>query len=124
MVDVHGLPIDFVLTGGEAHEATVAPELTAQLPRADAIVADKGYDGARLCDQTKGQTSRPVNPRKRNSIKDNADLDRGLYRYRHLVKNAFAQLKYYRAIATRFDKLKKHYEGAIAMVCAVLWLLM
>lgn len=46
-------------------------------------------------------------PRKRNSVKGNADLDRGSYRNRHLVENAFAWLKHYRVVASRFDKLKK-----------------
>jgi len=31
-------------------------------------------------------------------------------------------LKQYRALACRFDKLKKHYEGVVAMACALLWL--
>lgn len=35
------------------------------------------------------------------------DHIRGLYRYRHLVDNAFARLKQFRALATRFDKLKE-----------------
>ncbi|PZP80698.1 MAG: IS5/IS1182 family transposase, partial [Ectopseudomonas oleovorans] len=54
--------------------------------------------------------------------KGNADLDRGLYRNRHLVENAFARLKHYRAVASRFDKLKRNYESVVAMACAFLWL--
>lgn len=63
-----------------------------------------------------------VIPRKRNSIRGNADLDRGLYRYRHLVENAFARLKHYRAVAFRYDKLKRNYESMVAMACGFLWL--
>jgi hypothetical protein len=37
-----------------------------------------------------------VSPRKRNSLKGNVDLDRGLYCYRHLVENAISRLKHYR----------------------------
>ena len=83
---------------------------------------DKGYDSERLRQQIEVQGARPVIPRKRNSIKGNADLDRELYRYRHLVENAFARLKHYRAVAFRFDKLKRNYESVIAMACAFLWL--
>ncbi|EPM65067.1 transposase, IS4 [Pseudomonas syringae pv. actinidiae ICMP 18801] len=61
-------------------------------------------------------------PRKRNSLKGNADLDKGLYRNRHLVENAFARLKHFWAVASRFDKLKRNYESVIAMACAFLWL--
>ena len=45
-----------------------------------------------------------------------------LYKYRHLVENVFARLKYFRAIATRYDKLKRNFEGAVALACAFLWL--
>lgn len=49
-------------------------------------------------------------------------MDWGLYKYRHLVKNAFAGLKHFRAIATRYDKLKRNFESLIALACAFLWL--
>ncbi|MGQ5525771.1 hypothetical protein ACUHMQ_21380, partial [Chitinimonas sp. PSY-7] len=42
------------------------------------------------------------------------------YRYRHLVENAFARLKHYRAVAFRFDKLKRNYESMVAMACGFL----
>lgn len=68
------------------------------------------------------QGSRVVIPRKLNLLKGNADLGRGLYRYRHLVKSDFARLKQYRAVASRFDKLKRNYESVVAMGCVALWL--
>lgn len=39
-------------------------------------------------------------------------MDWSLYRYRHLVENAFARLKQYRAIATQYDKLKRNLESS------------
>lgn len=35
---------------------------------------------------------------------------------------AFARLKQYRAVAFRYDKLKRNYESTVAMACAFLWL--
>ncbi|WP_454870231.1 IS5 family transposase [Pseudomonas lini] len=122
-VDAYGLPIEFVITGGEVNDCTAAPELIAKLPHAGAIVADKGYDSERIREQIESKGSKAVIPRRRNSVKGNADLDRGLYRYRHLVENAFARLKHYRAVASRYDKLKRNYESVVAMACGVLWLL-
>lgn len=121
-VDGYGLPIDFDITSGAIHDCKAAPELIAKLPKAGAMIADKGYDSEAIRAQIASQGSRAVIPRKRNSIKGNADLDRGLYRYHHLVENAFARLKQYRALATRFDKLKRNYESVVAMACAFLWL--
>ena len=86
------------------------------------IIADKGYDSERIRETIKSQGAKPVIPRKRNSVKGNADLNRGLYRYRHLVENTFARLKHYRAVASRFDKLKRNYESVVAMACMILWL--
>ena len=86
--------------------------MIAKLPEAETIVADKGYDSERVRQQVEQQGAKAVIPRKRNSVKGNADLDRGLYRNRHLVENAFARLKHYRAVASRFDKLKRNSKAS------------
>jgi len=121
-VDAHGLPIEFEITGGQINDCTQAPALITKLPAAETIVADKGYDSERIREQIERPGAEAVIPSKRNSIKGNADLDRGLYRNRHLVENAFARLKHYRAVASRFDKLKRNYESVVVMACALLWL--
>ncbi len=68
------------------------------------------------------KSSIPVIPRKSNSKIGNTDMDWCLYKYRHLVENLFARIKHFRAIATRFDKLKRNYASVVAMACLFLWL--
>lgn len=46
----------------------------------------------------------------------------GLYRYRHLVGSAFVRLKHYRAVAFRYDKMKRNHESMVTMACGLLWL--
>ena len=46
--------------------------------------------------------------KKRKAKNGNDDMDCDLYQYRHLVENAFARLKHFRTIATRYDKLKRN----------------
>ena len=121
-VDACGLPIEFDLTGGETNDCIAAPDLIGKLDISDVIVADKGYDSEKIRIQIRSKGSRPVIPRKANSVVGNDDMDWCLYKYRHLVENAFARLKHYRAIATRYDKLKRNYESMVAMACAYLWL--
>lgn len=121
-MDAHGLSADFEITGGYVSDCTVAPELIVRLPEAEAIIADKGYDSEQIRAAIESQGARPVIPKRRNSVKGNDDLDKGSYRYRHLVENAFARLKHYRAVASRFDKLKRNYESVVAMACMTLWL--
>ena len=121
-VDAFGLPIHFRLTGGEVHECKEALQLVAELPTADYIVADKGYDCEELRTKIKDKKAIPVIPRKSNSKVGNNDMDWCIYKYRHLVENVFARLKHFRAIATRYDKLKRNFEGSLALACAFLWL--
>ena len=121
-VDAFGLPIHFRLTGGEVHECKEALQLVAELPTADYIVADKGYDCEELRSKIKDKKAIPVIPRKSNSKVGNNDMDWCIYKYRHLVENVFARLKHFRAIATRYDKLKRNFEGSLALACAFLWL--
>lgn len=121
-VDAYGLPIEFDLTGGEVHDSKAAPELIARLPFADYTIADKGYDSEEIRELIRKAGSIPIIPRKRNSKTGNGDIDWCLYKYRHLVENVFARLKHFRAVATRYDKLKRNYSSMLAMACSYLWL--
>ena len=85
---------------------------------ADYIIADKGYDSEELRILIRNKSSIPIIPRKKNSTIGNADMDWGLYKYRHLVENIFARLKHFRSIATRYDKLKRNYASMLAMACS------
>ncbi len=121
-VDACGFPIAFQLTGGEVHDAKAAPELIKTLPISDYTIADKGYDSEDIREQIKHTSSIPIIPRKKNSKTGNIDMDWGLYKYRHLVENVFARLKHFRAIATRYDKLKRNYASMLSVACFYLWL--
>ena len=89
-VDGFGFPIAFQLTGGEVHDAKVAPNLIRILPIAEYIIADKGYDSDEIREHIKQKSSIPIIPRKKNSKTGNADIDWGLYKYWHLIENIFA----------------------------------
>lgn len=121
-VDACGFPIEFIITGGEVHDSKIAPDLIEKLPIADYTIADKGYDSEEIRESIRKKSSIPVIPRKKNSKTGNADIDWCLYKYRHLVENVFARLKHFRAIATRYDKLKRNYGSMLAMACSYLWL--
>jgi transposase len=62
-----------------------------------------------------------VIPSKANR-KKKRKLDRHLYGTRHLIENFFAELKQYRAIATRYDKTARNFLAAIYMAASVIWL--
>ncbi|WP_253306581.1 IS5 family transposase [unidentified bacterial endosymbiont] len=121
-VDSYGLPISFKITGGQVHDCLAAPSLIESFPPPEVLTADKGYDSKAIRQQISEKGTVPNIPRKKNSVIGNASLDRHLYKLRHLVENAFARLKHFRAIATRFDKLKRNYQSMLAMACSYLWL--
>ncbi len=110
------------MTGGEIHDSTAASELIEKLPPTTAIVADKGYDSGKIREQIKSKGADAVIPRRSNSVAGNGDMNWSLYRDRHLVENAFARLKQFRGLATRYDKLKRNYQSTVAMACGLLWL--
>ena len=121
-VDAYGLPIDFEITGGQVNDIKAAPGLVERLPLGEFLIADKGYDSEILRDKIKAKGSIPVIPRRSHSKIGNGDMDWCLYKYRHLVENAFARLKHFRSIATRYDKLKRNYRSMVALACAFWWL--
>ena len=122
-VDAYGLPLNFELTGGQVHDCKAAPTLLDKLPAADALLADKGYDSQALRERLALQASKPIIPKKKNSKQPGNDsFDWGTYVYRHLVENAFARLKQFRALATRYDKLKRNFQGTVALACIIIWL--
>jgi transposase len=121
-VESCGLPIDFEITGGEVHDCKIAPEFIEKLLPSDYTIADKGYDSEEVRECIRKKSSIPMIPRKSNSTIGNSDMDWCLYKYRHLVENVFARLKHFRAIATRYDKLKRNYASMVAMACGIMWL--
>ena len=92
------------------------------MPISEYLITDKGYDSDVLRKQIGDSGIIPVIPRKKNSTVGNDGLDWCLYKYRHLVEKAFARLKHFRAVATRYDKLKRNYVGMLALACALVWL--
>lgn len=121
-VDSCGLPIDFIVTGGEVHDSKAAIELLKQLPDAEHVIADRGYDSEKIREQIREKKGVPNILRKRNSKIGNGDIDWCLYKYRHLVENVFARLKHYRSVATRYDKLARNYASTLALACCLIWL--
>ena len=124
IVDACGNPYEFLITDGTTHDAKVAPELLSKvsLKATEYVSADKGYDSDNLRETITQQSVKAIIPKKRNTTANNNHMDWYIYRIRHLVENVFARLKHFRGIATRYDKLKQHYENTVALACAYIWL--
>jgi len=121
VVDALGNPISFFLTGGQAHDLVGADQLLPDV-QADAVIADKAFDAdKRVIEPLAAAGKTAVIPSKANR-QVARNYDRDLYKARHLIENFFAKLKQFRAIATRYDKTKRNFPGAIHLAAAVVWL--
>jgi transposase len=87
---------------------------------AEMLLADKGYDSNVIVEHALSQGMEPVIPPKKNR-KEPRDFDADLYKFRHLVENAFLHLKRWRGIATRYAKNTASFLAAIHVRCIDLW---
>jgi transposase len=85
------------------------------------VIADKGYDSDAIIEKAEGQGMRVVIPPRKNRKVQRA-YDKHRYRQRHLVENAFLQLKRWRGIATRYAKNIASFLAAVQIRCLALWL--
>nr|WP_231732655.1 MULTISPECIES: IS5 family transposase [unclassified Sphingopyxis] len=120
--DNQGLPVGFILTGGEASDYTAAEPLMA-IPVATpkALLADKGYDGDRFRESLLVRGILPIiPPRSNRKVPEHPDYRR--YKDRNRVERMFSKLKQQRRIATRYDKTLLSFESFLNLAATRLWL--
>ena len=113
----------FVLTAGHCHESPVFEAVFAQVPSEPPLthaIMDKGYDSNRIREQLLAQAIVPVIPPKSNRTAP-CDYDAELYKLREKVERFFNNLKQFRRIATRYEKLSHTFLAFIHL--AAVWML-
>jgi transposase len=120
VVDALGLPVKFILTGGQAADITQAIPLMAG-STAQACLADKGYDSDAFLAWLNERGIKAVIPPKANR-KEQRDCDWWVYKERHVVECMFGKLKYFRRIAMRYEKQAVNFMGMLAFAATLLWL--
>ena len=120
IVDALGNPVALSLSPGQAADINQAVPLL-DLVEPEAFLADKGYDSDALVASLEERGITPVIPPKANR-REPRKTDFALYRERNLVERFFCNLKQYRALATRYDKLANTFLAAVALVCVLFWL--
>jgi transposase len=108
----------FITAGTEA-DCSYGEKLIEGLD-ALALLADKGYDTDAIVAAAEAQHMKVVIPPKKNR-KVQRDYDKELYRKRHLVENAFCELKRWRGIATRYAKRLSSFLAAVQIRCLAIW---
>ena len=80
------------------------------------MVGDKGYTGQAVRAYMRRRGIGAVIPRQAKEAQRGTRLDRAAYRERNRVERTINRLKQYRAIATRYDKLKGTFHALLTLV--------
>ena len=120
VADALGNPVAISLTPGQACDLGQA-ELLLDGIDPQAFLADKAYDAYALIDRLEERQITPVIPPKANRLVQRP-TDFALYCERNLVERFFNNLKQFRAIATRYDKLASTFLAAVQLVSAFIML--
>ena len=120
LVDALGNPVEVRLSPGQAHDLTCAqPLLQAVNPRA--LLGDKAFDADPFIAALVQRDITPVIPPKANR-KEPRSCDFALYCERNLIERFFNQLKHFRAIATRYDKLARNFLAGVQLAAITILL--
>ncbi|MCP1203845.1 IS5 family transposase [Acetobacter oryzoeni] len=110
--DGHGRALSFTLSPGQAHELPSAYSLLDDLPYPPTyVVCDRGYASHKFREYLWDRGVRPVIPPRKNDPE--VACPKWAYRHRHLVKNLWARLKEWRAVATRYEKTAASFFSVI-----------
>lgn len=88
---------------------------------AEHLIADNDYRSNAIVERAQAQGMRIQIP-SRVHRRTPGPLDTAPYRHRHLVENAFEQLKPWRGLATRYAKRLSSFLAQAQIACLCLWL--
>ena len=118
LTDALGNLVRFVLLPGHRHDTVgVAPLI--QGVEFDALLADKAFDANWIIDELDERGAKIVisqMPQRKAPL----DIDREVYKWRHLVENFFCKLKEFKRIAMRSDKTDTSFEAMIYLGAALI----
>lgn len=108
-MDALGNPVHLYLTQGNINDSTVAVEVLSGVTLSEStILGDKAYGTLEIRKYIESTGATFCIPPKSNA-REPWECDFHHYKERHVVECFFNQLNQYRHIATRYDKLSKHF---------------
>ncbi len=107
-----------LLFPGQCAETMAAKHMLPLLAKTMVFVGDKGFDSdelRQLIEDNGGLACIP--PRSNRTSYRWHDSD--FYRKRHLVENIFQRIKYWRRVATRYEKLSLTFLAFTTLDCSI-----
>jgi transposase len=100
-----GNPIYFQLSAGNINNSTVAVDVLSHVDISQSnVLGDKAYGTNEILDYIQCQDGEYTIPPKSNAVNP-WRCNWWVYKERHLVECFFQKLKWFRRVATRYDKL-------------------
>ncbi len=121
VVDAQGLPLELLLTPGQAADCPAAARLLGRLRPGAILLADKAYDADWLRRQIEQTGAAPNIPFKSNRLWKGC-FSPALYRERNRVERFFNRIKHFRRVATRYEKHASNYLAMLKPVCVNIWM--
>jgi transposase len=119
LCDGNGTPLAVALSPGQEHESQRLIPLMEDVllwPQQPAKLAgDKGYSADWIREWLTDRGIKPVIPYKKNEKGHGTRFDRKSYRRRNIIERCVNSLKWFRRIATRYEKLAIHYLGMMTL---------
>jgi putative transposase len=106
-----------LLTEGQVSDYRGAATVLPDLPEADRLIADKGYDSDWFREALTELEITPCIPGRANR-KAPVPYDANLYKQRNRIEPMFGRLKDWRRIATRYDRCAHTFMSAICICTA------
>jgi transposase len=118
LTDALGNLVRFVLLPGQRFDTVgVAPLIEGVA--FGALIADKAFDSDAIVAKLDERGAKVViaqHPRRTKPL----DIDREMYKWRHLIENFFCKLKEFKRIALRSDKTDESFASMIHLAAAVI----
>ena len=100
VTDANGRPLSFFMTAGQISDYFGAAALLDDLPKAQWMLADRGYDADWFRDALQEKGFKPCIPGRKSRLVP-INYDKRRYRRRNRIEIMFDRLKDWRRVATR-----------------------
>ena len=121
LTDARGLPLELILTPGQAADCPTAAKLLGRLREGTILLADKAYDADWLRRSIEAAGAAPNIPSK-VTRRWRACFSAVLYRERNRIERFFNRIKHCRRIATRYEKHASNFLAMLKLAATHLWL--
>ena len=122
VVDGLGNPLYFQLSAGNINDSKATVDVLSHVDISQSnVIADKAYGTGEILDYIQHQGSEYTIPPKANTGNP-WRCDWVLYKGRHLIECFFHQIKWFRKMATRFDKLDTSFLAFVYLAAIMILL--